>query len=225
MRNACGTALKYVLFFSNLIIWIGGLVAVGIATWLLVNSSSIRNFLGTNLLSSAVYILLVTGVVASLMSFFGCIGAIKEIKFILVIYFIILFIIFTVMLAGGILGYIFIETVKNTMETEMYNTMKLYGKTMEVTRDWDHIQTTFSCCGVNNQKDWLKLGNVPESCRIKPTEHHQVATSEFYVVGCLNTTITYIQKHSELIGGSGITIACLMILGMFFSWSLYMIIE
>ena len=46
------------------------------------------------------------------------------------------------MLAGGILGYIFIETVKNTMETEMYNTMKLYGKTMEVTRDWDHIQTT-----------------------------------------------------------------------------------
>lgn len=45
------------------------------------------------------------------------------------------------MLAGGILGYIFVETVKNTMETEMYNSMKMYGKDSDVTNDWDYIQT------------------------------------------------------------------------------------
>lgn len=48
------------------------------------------------------------------------------------------------MLAGGILGYIFIGAVENSMETEMYNTMKLYGKSNEVTSDWDHIQSMVS---------------------------------------------------------------------------------
>ncbi|KAK6636920.1 hypothetical protein RUM43_010584 [Polyplax serrata] len=224
MRNACGTGLKYVLFFSNLVIWIGGLVAIGISTWLLVNSGSVRNFIGTNLLSSAVYILLVTGIIASLVALFGCIGAIKEIKFILVIYFILLFIIFTVMLAGGILGYIFVETVKNTMETEMYNSMKMYGKDSDVTSDWDYIQTMFHCCGVNNHKEWLKVRNIPDSCKVAPIEQ-QVISTEHYTVGCLNSTILYVQKHSAVIGGSGIAIACLMLLGMLFSWALYMIIE
>ncbi|KAL0276001.1 UNVERIFIED_CONTAM: hypothetical protein PYX00_003689 [Menopon gallinae] len=224
MRDACGWILKYVLFFSNLAIWIGGMTAIGLATWVLVGNTSIAHFLGTNLLSGAVYILLATGVVVALVALFGCIGAIKEIKFILVIYLIILFIIFIVMLAGGILGYVFIDMVEYTMETEMYSSLKQYGNDKEVTNGWDNIQTMFRCCGVHNQNDWLKVRNIPDSCYRKRSPQ-AVDSSDHYTIGCLNTTVKFIQDHAEILGGAGIGIACLMLLGMLFSWGLYMIIE
>lgn len=45
------------------------------------------------------------------------------------------------MLAGGILGYVFIDMVEYTMETEMYSSLKQYGSDKEVTNGWDNIQT------------------------------------------------------------------------------------
>lgn len=60
------------------------MTAIGIGTWILIGNTSISHLLGTNLLSGAVYIVLATGVFVSLVALFGCVGAIKEIKFILV---------------------------------------------------------------------------------------------------------------------------------------------
>lgn len=44
------------------------------------------------------------------------------------------------MLAGGILGYVFIDTVQYTMETEMYSSLKQYGSDQDITAAWDAIQ-------------------------------------------------------------------------------------
>lgn len=51
-----------------------------IGVWTLVDKSFINELLGTNLFMGAVYILIATGALVSLVSFFGCLGAIKEIK-------------------------------------------------------------------------------------------------------------------------------------------------
>lgn len=53
-------------------------MAIGI--WTCVDHAYMEQLLGTNLYMSAAYILIATGVVVILISFLGCLGAVKEIK-------------------------------------------------------------------------------------------------------------------------------------------------
>jgi hypothetical protein len=53
---------------------------LGIGIWTLVDKSFMNELLGTNLFLGAVYILIATGAIISLIAFFGCLGALKEIK-------------------------------------------------------------------------------------------------------------------------------------------------
>lgn len=59
---------------------LGGVTVFVIGVWTLVDKSFINELLGTNLFMGAVYILITTGALVALVSFFGCLGAIKEIK-------------------------------------------------------------------------------------------------------------------------------------------------
>jgi tetraspanin-11 len=59
---------------------IGGITVLGIGIWTLVDKSFMNELLGTNLFLGAVYILIATGAIISLIAFFGCLGALKEIK-------------------------------------------------------------------------------------------------------------------------------------------------
>ena len=59
---------------------VGGFVVLGIGIWTCVDHASMEQLLGTNLYMSAAYILIATGVVVILISFLGCLGAVKEIK-------------------------------------------------------------------------------------------------------------------------------------------------
>lgn len=58
----------------------GSIVLVAISVYTLYDKSFIKELLGTNLFTGAVYILIVTGVLLSFLSFLGCAGAVKEVK-------------------------------------------------------------------------------------------------------------------------------------------------
>ena len=53
---------------------------LGVGIWTCVDHASMQELLGTNLYMSSAYILIATGVVVILISFFGFLGALKEIK-------------------------------------------------------------------------------------------------------------------------------------------------
>lgn len=59
---------------------IGGIVLVVISVYTLYDKSFIKELLGTNLFTGAVYVLIVTGILLSFLSFLGCAGAVKEVK-------------------------------------------------------------------------------------------------------------------------------------------------
>lgn len=59
-------------------------------------------------------------------------------------YFIIVLIIFVVMLVGGILGYVFREKVRYSMEQEMYSSIKAYNEKKSLRRAWDDTQENVS---------------------------------------------------------------------------------
>lgn len=62
------------------LIQIGGAIVFVMGVWTLVDKNFLSELLGTNLFSGAVYVLVITSALVCLLSFFGCMGAAKEVK-------------------------------------------------------------------------------------------------------------------------------------------------
>jgi tetraspanin-11 len=226
--DGCGQCMKYSMFIANFIIFVGGITVLGIGIWTLVDKAFMNELLGTNLFLGAVYILIATGAIISLIAFFGCLGALKEIKCMLLTYFMIVFLIFVTMLVGGILGYVFREKVHTTMEQEMRSTVRLYTTNRAVKRAWDDTQERLKCCGVTSYEDWKT--KIPESCCRIHSEYSSFGScldlpGNIFTLGCLDITEKFVKDHAAIIGGAGIGVACLMLLGMIFSCALFKMIE
>lgn len=80
--------------------------------WTLSEKSFLERLVGSNLYVASAGILIATGVIVSIISLVGTIGAYKEARCILISFFVILFLIFITMLVGGILGYMFRSEVR-----------------------------------------------------------------------------------------------------------------
>ncbi|KAI4480676.1 PREDICTED: CD151 antigen [Polistes canadensis] len=234
--DGCGRFMKYSLFFTNFIIFIGGVVITGLAIWAFVDKVPyIGDLIGNDLLTGTVYVLLAGGILVSIIAFFGCVGASREVKCMLVTYFIIVFLLFVTILIGGILGYVFSEKLVNTLEREMSGSLRLYDHRKSVRDTWDTTQTQLHCCGVHTWRDWGHHGlRVPQSCcrEVQPGQRFNcsagtdtVNPSNAYLEGCLNRTQIYMQQHAAVMGGAGIAVACLMFFGMVFSCALFKMIE
>lgn len=59
---------------------IGGACVFGLGVWTIVDRSFVNELLGTNLFSGAVYVLTITSALVCILSFLGCMGAVKEVK-------------------------------------------------------------------------------------------------------------------------------------------------
>jgi len=59
---------------------IGGAIVFVIGLITLIDRNFLSELLGTNLFSGAVYVLVITSALVCLLAFFGCFGAVKEIK-------------------------------------------------------------------------------------------------------------------------------------------------
>lgn len=59
---------------------LGGAVVLGIGVWTLLDKTYITELTGTSMFMGAVYILIATGGLVTLIAFLGCVGAVKEVK-------------------------------------------------------------------------------------------------------------------------------------------------
>ncbi|XP_043281148.1 CD151 antigen [Venturia canescens] len=233
-KDTCAGFMKWALFLSNITIFIGGLIVTGLAIWALVDRVSyIAELLGNDLLTGAIYVLLVGGIIVAVIAFLGCIGACREVKCMLLTYCIIMLVLFVTMFIGGVLGYVFRSKVLDVVEQQMTNSLRL---TDPSTRNaWDMTQKTLHCCGVKSYRDWASKGlPIPDSCcrEISAGKYFRCNTaaetpnaSNIWVDGCLNSTKIYIQRHAAAMGASGIAIACVMLFCMIFSCALFNMIE
>lgn len=78
--NGCGQCVKYGMFISNLLIFLGGATVFGIGLWALIDTTYVNELLGTNLYSGAIIVLVISSLLVCVLSFFGCIGAARQVK-------------------------------------------------------------------------------------------------------------------------------------------------
>jgi len=248
--HGCGKCIKITMFIANMLILAGGIAVLAVGIWTCVDKGYLEELLGNDLYMSSAYILIAMGSTIIVISFIGCLGAIREIKCLLLTYFIILFLIFVILLIGGILGYVFKNKVQDTTNTAMLSSlMEDYDRKEHVKESWDTLQERMKCCGMVT--DGIKIGYeawrknkqfmgqdppfVPLSCCLRSEDGEFINKDEcqklppsnttVYSADCYHSTLDFVQGHALILGGVGVGISCLMVIGMIFACVLFKLIE
>lgn len=69
----------------------------------------------------------------------------------------------------GVLCFLYQSQISATLQTELLNGIQhrySVNNTNGISSTWDHIQSGFHCCGVNNYTDWYKIQAWPEQSQV-----------------------------------------------------------
>uniref|UniRef100_A0A3B5MEA9 Tetraspanin n=1 Tax=Xiphophorus couchianus TaxID=32473 RepID=A0A3B5MEA9_9TELE len=157
-----------------------GALIMGFGLWILFDKESFIAVLqeSSDTVKVASYILIGVGSLTMAMGFFGCIGAIYEIRCLLGLYFTCLLLILIAQVTAAVLIYIQRDPLKHEMSVIIRGLIVNYtGQNKTTEHAWDFVQRTMKCCG------WTGPGNWSENTLIKNS------TQYLYSCSCRNDTI------------------------------------
>ncbi|KAF7663731.1 hypothetical protein LDENG_00202310 [Lucifuga dentata] len=241
MAKGCVTVIKYFLFLFNLFFFIFGALIMGFGLWVLFDNQSFIAVLqeSSDTVKVASYILIGVGSLTMAMGFFGCIGAIYEIRCLLGLYFTCLLLILIAQVTAGVLVYFQSDRLKYEMSTIIKEMLTNYtGQNRTTEHTWDNIQRTMKCCGWTGPGNWSEniviknssLNLYSCSCRngslagteIKPTGLCEHLSQELpvYQMGCVYSVEKWLWDNCGVILGICVGVAVVELLGMILSMCL-----
>ncbi|XP_059489115.1 tetraspanin-33-like [Neocloeon triangulifer] len=230
--SACG---KYMIFLLNFLFWLLGglLIAIGLYAfvdkWQTIGSVKLTNIYDVFLNISLV--LIIMGAIIFIMSFTGCIGALRENTCLLRFYSFFLLVFFLLEMFIAVAGFVFPHRMQSLLdETFTDKIITTYREDPDLQNLIDFGQKKFQCCGLSHSgfMDWSKNEyfncsspsvescGVPFSCCINATDISS---------GLVNIMCGYgVQKHTPAEAGKKIyTTGCVEEVRIWLERNLYTI--
>ncbi|XP_029440998.1 tetraspanin-1-like isoform X2 [Rhinatrema bivittatum] len=167
--------LKYMMFFFNSIIFISGGVLVGLGIWIRYGSGLFAKILGSHATHffNIGYFCIVVGLMLTVLGFLGCLGAIKESRFLLMTFIMTMMAMFIAKIAAAVLALAFSQIVEGILHDKGLISLKEdydaeYIKDGSVTLGWDFLMRKLKCCGFNNYTDFSASQFVNRSGLVYP---------------------------------------------------------
>ncbi|XP_061679164.1 CD82 molecule b [Syngnathoides biaculeatus] len=241
MAKGCVTVIKYFLFLFNLIFFVFGALIMGFGLWILFDNQSFIAVLqeSSDTVKVASYILIGVGSLSMAMGFFGCIGAIYEIRCLLGLYFTCLLLILIAQVTAGVLIYFQRDRLKHEMSNIIKGMIVHYtGQNKTTEQTWDYIQKKMNCCGWTGPGNWsdnILIKNSSQylyscSCRnesLPGTDikmeglcEHLSSDLPIYETGCMTSVEKWLLENCGVILGICIGVAVVELLGMILSMCL-----
>ncbi|XP_032372622.1 leukocyte surface antigen CD53 [Etheostoma spectabile] len=214
MAQGCLKCLKYTMCFANLLIFICGVAVLGFGVYMMVNfklaalTPTLASFNFANML-------LVCGIVITCVSFLGFLGALKENRCLLLTFFLLLFILMLVELTVACLLLMYEGEIGRLVKEDLTKGLEK-ARGSNSTSEWDLVQETLDCCGVENVTDWLP--NIPRSCY---TSGWGSSKPEYRKQGCLLMLKNLFEENFLTTGISVIVLCIIEVLGMCFAMTLF----
>lgn len=241
MDGFLGNMIKYLLFITNLLVFVMAVIVCAFGIYALVDGKAVSDLvesadssLSVNIYTTAAIVLIVVSALVILVTFLGCCGAIKENRCMLGIYFTLLLTMFIVLIIGAVIGYSqSLDELKKPLlsSTKKYDEKSVDTKIQTLTKAWNRVQTDFKCCGVDKFTDWD--GNtfldsegveVPASCCTRegisdPNDCQRNPSKEDYKLeGCYQKLKDSIKSHSNKVLIVAVIIIIIMFLNMIFAF-------
>ncbi|KAL7836229.1 hypothetical protein AOLI_G00275130 [Acnodon oligacanthus] len=211
---SCLKCLKYTMCVVNFIFFICGIGILGVGIYLRTSfnfSALVPSFPAMSVTNG----LFILGIFISCVSFLGFLGALKENRCLLISFFILLFLVMLAELAVASVLLMYENQIDQMINKELTSSLKEIQKNT-TSIEWNTVQKTFQCCGVQNASDWES--HIPESC-CKSTSCK--GSESIWTEGCYTKLKDWFDKN--LLGtGIGVIIVCsIEVLGMCFSMTLF----
>ncbi|XP_020625587.1 tetraspanin-33-like isoform X1 [Orbicella faveolata] len=218
--------IKFSLFFLNVLFWLAAILILGVGVYMMVEKKDAYQNLSDLSFDPAVLFVLL-GAALFIITFLGCLGALRENTCMLCFYASIVGFLLLVEVACGFLGFFFRERVQEGIGEKLSNAINLY-------RDPDKpdlqllietTQTEFKCCGIASYEDWgsniyfncsspgVEACGVPRTCckteedRINSQCGYGVGRMDsferekrIYTRGCLTTVVDWFKNNLITIG-------------------------
>ena len=143
------------------------------------------------------------------LSFFpsGFIGAYKNRLTLLQLFIGSLFVILLLQLIAAIVAFSLRGKAENQLRSKLLSTLPDYGNN-RIGAEWDRLQQTWSCCGVDGPEDWKKLSpprDIPKSCCMNADCSPAVGNGTInYDRGCYGSAQNLFFRYSRAMGGVSI---------------------
>jgi len=225
--KACIAGAKTFLLLYNVIFWIIGLILLVMGLWMKLSISKLfevsqeYNFALPSLF-------LFTGIAILIIGFFACSCTSKGQPSLLYLLAIFFFIVFIITLAASITGYVYRDTVKESLHAGLNKTVQNYGNGGLIDKDFDRIQEYLGCCGVDSYLDWFSTkrsiiyqnDTVPFSCCRSTKPCNVNDQKEIYEKGCYAQVLELLTNNLSSIGLGMLFISFFQLLGVALSWCL-----
>ncbi|XP_069505305.1 tetraspanin-33-like isoform X2 [Ambystoma mexicanum] len=219
--------LKYVLFVSCFLFWVasGLMIAVGVYARLAKDPGSVNSPI-----TDPSIILMTVGIFMFAVTFFGCLGALRDMHILLKIFACTMLVILGLQVLVAVLGFVFSSKVLEKTASVMVRAISRYREDLDLQNFIDYVQKKFECCGVASYMDWsenvyfacidsnpsLERCAVPFSCCIRPRVQIVINTmcgyetqnlrpwyagDRIHVDGCLEKMVAWGKGHLLVVAG------------------------
>ncbi|XP_036386504.1 tetraspanin-14-like isoform X2 [Megalops cyprinoides] len=225
---------KYMMFSYNIIFWLAGVAFIGIGFWawsekgVLLDLTQVTRLHGFD----PVWLVLAVGVVAFILGFAGCVGALREniclLKFFSGLICVILFLELTV----AVLAFVFKDQVREWINDFFLVNIKAYRDDIDLQNLMDSLQRLNQCCGAEDPDDWdmnvyfncskdnpsRERCGVPFSCCLSDPAEDQ--SKVIYTRGCIKAMEQWLPRNIYIVAGVFIAISLLQMVGLYLARNL-----
>lgn len=210
---------KFLLFAFNFLFFVSGLIVLIVGAIVKSNEPDYDGVYDQAYYGVAV-LLIIVGCFITIISFFGCCGAIRESKCMLYTFSVIVGVIFLLELSGGIAAYVHRGDLKGHFTDGMSQTLCDPAHNAS----WTRMQQDMHCCGVDNYTNyWNESGTcntpyprpaLPPSCCKNNDPNCSESSKTRNPTGCATAIVDQVEDHMYLIGGIAIGFAFVQLLGI-----------
>ncbi|KYQ48373.1 Tetraspanin-33 [Trachymyrmex zeteki] len=183
------SCVKYMIFMLNFVFWLFGGLLIGVGLYAFVDkwqaTGSVRVENVYDVVLNISLVMLIAGGVVFVVSFAGCVGALRENTCLLKFYSLCLLVFFLLEMGVAIVGFVFPHTLQSLLEESFTDKIiQTYREDPDLQNFIDFGQQEFKCCGLSQEGylDWgkneyfnctspsVERCGVPFSCCINATD-------------------------------------------------------
>lgn len=214
-------AIKRILFIFNLFFALTGVVLILVGVAIKSYFTEYELFIDDRYFSAS-SLLIASGSIIFIVSFFGCCGAIRENRCMVLTFSILLTFVMILEFASGVTGYVLAGQTGDLIDTKVHDTLKQYPNVTDIEILWDAVQKEFQCCGIDGPKDWIDtVGMLPLSCCDGQGVLHNMTctanSTRLYKNSCRTKLTEVVKDSTTVLGGVAFSIIAAQFLGIVFA--------
>ncbi|XP_059621235.1 tetraspanin-33-like [Phlebotomus argentipes] len=207
------SCVKYMIFLLNFVFWLFGGLLIGVGFYAFVDKWQVTGWLKVDnfydVILNISLVMIIAGGVVFVVSFAGCLGALRENTCLLKFYSMCLLMFFLLEMAVAIVGFVFPHNMNSFLEDSFTDKIiTTYRDDPDLQNLIDFAQQEFKCCGLSNAGylDWgkneyfncsspsVERCGVPYSCCINATDISSGLVNIMCGYGAQNASVAAASK-------------------------------